>query len=131
MGLAVQPKAKTQHIIRPIAPIHRIFKRYKPPDRHTHTQTDIPKSSDFPQVREHFSTGDVLQDHVQIGIVLQEKKKKKKKKKKSTKTDKTLLIERRMGFGNLFHPFAETDLTELVSKTALKIRKKIRKKVSE
>ena len=30
----------------------------------------IPKSPDFSQVREHFTTRDVLQDHVQIGIVL-------------------------------------------------------------
>ena len=34
---------------------------------------NIPKSSDFSQVREHFTTGDVLQDHVQIGIVLYRK----------------------------------------------------------
>ena len=33
----------------------------------------IPKSPDFPQMREHFTTRNVLQDHVQIGIVLRKK----------------------------------------------------------
>ena len=37
-------------------------------------RTDIPKAANLSQMGKHFATGDILQDHVQIRIILKGKK---------------------------------------------------------
>lgn len=48
---------------------------------------DLPKPPDFSQVREHLAAGNVLEDHVQVGVVLQWGKERRRLYKQTEQTE--------------------------------------------